>query len=113
MKYFIVEGTINDAAGMNDEVMKEHMAYTQKAMDAGMILMSALKEDMSGGIFIIRAESVDEVERYLADEPMGRYGIQRYRIIGFMPPYVQSSPGGWFDEPGSDCRNQPANADKI
>ncbi len=59
MKYFIVEGLLKDSDKINEEIMKEHMAYTQRAMDEGMILVSGLKSDMSGGIFVIKAESVE------------------------------------------------------
>ena len=43
MKYYMVEGIILDAGKMDDAIMKEHMAYTQKAMDSGMIFLSGLK----------------------------------------------------------------------
>ena len=33
MKYFIVEGILKNTEKMNDEIMKEHMAYTGKAME--------------------------------------------------------------------------------
>ena len=39
MKYYMVEGIILDAGKMDDAIMKEHMAYTQKAMDSGMIFL--------------------------------------------------------------------------
>lgn len=29
---------------MNDEIMKEHMAYTGKAMEQGLVLVSGLKK---------------------------------------------------------------------
>ena len=64
MKYFIVEGMLKDSSLINDDIMKKHMAYTQKAMDKGLILMSGLKDDMSGGIFVMKAESIEEVEGY-------------------------------------------------
>ncbi|WP_368260008.1 YciI family protein, partial [Clostridium paraputrificum] len=69
MKYFIVEGMLKDSSLINDDIMKKHMAYTQKAMDKGLILMSGLKDDMSGGIFVMKAESIEEVEGYLSEEP--------------------------------------------
>ena len=37
MKYFIVEGILKDSDKINEDIMKKHMAYTQKAMDEGMI----------------------------------------------------------------------------
>ena len=61
MKYFMIEGTLTDADKINDDIMKEHMAYTQKAMDSGLILMSGLKSDMSGGLFIMKAEDINDI----------------------------------------------------
>lgn len=69
MKYFIVEGILKDSDKINEDIMKEHMAYTQKAMDEGMILVSGLKSDMSGGIFVIKTEYVEKLESYLSKEP--------------------------------------------
>ena len=54
MKYFIVEGIIKNSDLSNEAIMKEHMAYSKKAMDEGLILMSGLKSDISGGLFIMK-----------------------------------------------------------
>ena len=59
MKYFIVEGILKDSDKINEDIMKEHMAYTQKAMDEGMILVSGLKSDMSGGIFVMEYKIIN------------------------------------------------------
>ena len=60
MRYFIVEGTIINVDLMNDNIMKNHIEYSQKAMNEGLILMSGLKEDMSGGLFIMKSESIEK-----------------------------------------------------
>lgn len=98
MKYFIVEGTITDADKMNEDIMKEHMSYTQKAMDEGLILMSGLKADMSGGLFIIKSESIEDVETYLSNEPFKTHGIQEYRTVEFNSHYFNPSPSEWFQK---------------
>ena len=98
MKYFIIEGTITNADLMNDNIMKEHMAYSQKAMEQGLILTSGLKTDMSGGLFIMKAESIEKVEEYLSSEPLKVNGIQEYRVIGFDPHYFNESPNAWFNK---------------
>ncbi len=97
MKYFIVEGIIKNAELMNDNIMKEHMAYSKKAMDEGRILMSGLKDDMSGGLFIMKSESLEEVEAYLTSEPLKLANIQDYRVIEFAPHYFNQSPSEWFN----------------
>ncbi|EGT3616950.1 hypothetical protein FHH43_12025 [Clostridium perfringens] len=97
MKYFIVEGILKDSDKINEDIMKEHMAYTQKAMDEGMILMSGLKSDMSGGIFVIKAESIEKLEAYLSNEPFKLYGIQDYKFVEFNAHYFNQSPSEWFN----------------
>lgn len=96
MKFFMIEGTILDAGKMNEEIMKIHMTYTQKAMDGGMILLSGLKEDMSGGIFIMKSDSIEEIEEYLSNEPFKRNGIQDYSVTEFQAHYMNQSLDGWM-----------------
>ncbi len=96
MKYFIVQGTIKNQDKMNDSIMKEHMAYSQRAMDDGLILMSGLKSDITGGVFIMKAESIDKVENYLSNEPLKVNDIQDYTVVEFSPHYFNQSPNEWF-----------------
>ena len=78
--------------------MKEHMAYTQKAMDEGLILMSGLKDDMSGAVFIMKTDSFEKINTYLSNEPFKIYGIQDYSVIEFSAHYFNESPNKWFDK---------------
>lgn len=98
MKYYIVEGILKNIEKMNDEIMKEHMIYTGKAMESGRILMSGLKENMNGGIFIMKANSIEDIEEYLSNEPFKRYGIQDYKVINFEPHYINESPKEWLNK---------------
>ena len=85
MKYFIVEGILKDSDKINEDIMKKHMAYTQKAMDEGIILVSGLK-----------SESVEKLESYLSNEPFKLYGIQDYKFVEFNAHYFNPSPSEWF-----------------
>lgn len=96
MKYFMVEGTLKNPNKIDDNIMKEHMAYTQKAMDEGLILMSGLKSDMSGGLFIMKSESIETLKDYISNEPFKTYDIQDYKIVEFDPHYFNQSPSEWF-----------------
>lgn len=91
MKYFVVEGILKNPQLINDEIMKEHIAYTNKAMNDGLILMSGLKEDMSGGIFVIKSKSQEQIEDYLSNEPFKKYDIQEYKVTSFQPHYVNEN----------------------
>lgn len=98
MTYYMVEGIILDAGKMDDTIMKEHMAYTQKAMDSGMIFLSGLKTDMSGGVFLMKAEKPEEIESYLAREPFKLNGIQEYRWAEFNIHFINPQPVQWFEK---------------
>lgn len=98
MKYFIVEGTIKNQHKVDDKLMKVHMDYTQKAMNKGLILMSGLKEDMSGGIFVMKSESLEILEDYLNNEPFKLAGVQDYKVIEFSAHYFNENPKEWFNK---------------
>lgn len=95
MKYFMVEGTLKNIENLNDEVMKQHMAYTQKAMDERMIFLSGLKKDQSGGVFLIKSDTEEQLKEYLDQEPMHVHGIQDYRYVEFDAHYI-SEDSHWF-----------------
>jgi len=97
MKYFIVEGIIKNADLADENTMENHMAYSQKAMDEGLILMSGLKANMSGGVFIMKAESIEKIEDYLSSEPLKISGVQDYKLMEFSPHYFNQSPSEWFN----------------
>ncbi|CEJ72909.1 YciI-like protein [[Clostridium] sordellii] len=96
MKYFIVEGILKSTNEIDKDTMTKHMNYSQKAMDEGLILMSGLKENMSGGIFIMKSDSIENIKEYLDNEPFKLEGIQDYKIVEFSPHYFNESPSEWF-----------------
>lgn len=98
MKYFIIEGLLKNQDIMTDLIMKNHMDYTQKAINKKLILMSGLKSDMSGGLFIMKANSIEYVYDYLSNEPFKTNNIQDYTITEFSPHYFNESSNNWFNE---------------
>lgn len=58
--------------------------------------MSGLKTNMSGGVFVMKVESIEKVEEYLASEPFKFSGIQDYNVIEFSLHYFNQSPSEWF-----------------
>lgn len=96
MKYFIVEGILKSTNEIDKDTMTKHVNYSQKAMDEGLILMSGLKENMSGGIFIMKSDSIENIKEYLDNEPFKLEGIQDYKIVEFSPHYFNESPSEWF-----------------
>ena len=97
MKYFVIEGTINKSVPIDENIMNEHIAYSTTAVDAGLILVSGLKSDESGGLSIMKAESLEKVEAYLSADPLKISGIQEYRVMELTPHYVQPIANEWFE----------------
>lgn len=97
MKYFIIEGKLNSSVEIDESVMNEHVAHSQKAIEKGVTLISGLKEDMSGGILIMKANSLEDVEAYLNADPLKIAGSQEYRIMEFTPHYTHPQTNEWFD----------------
>lgn len=91
MRYFMIEGIIKNPDLINDYIMKKHMAYSKKAMDKGLIIMSSLKADMSGGLFVMIADSIEKIEEYLSNEPLKVHGIQDYKVTEFKPHYFNQA----------------------
>ena len=98
MKYFIIEGNLKNSNPVPDHIMQEHMAYSGKAMEDGLILMTGLKEGMTGVIFIMKSETLETVEDYLSKEPLRIHDIQTYKVTEFSPHYFNKSPKEWFNK---------------
>lgn len=60
--------------------------------------MSGLKSNMEGGLFVMKADSIEKVEEYLNNKPLKTYEIQDYKIIEFEPYYFNQSPSEWFNK---------------
>lgn len=97
MQYFIVEGILK-STHVDDVLLKEHISYTQKAMRKNMYLLSGLKQDQTGGIFIIKAKDKEALQLYLDNEPFFKAGIQTYKITPFDAHYTQESIASWFEK---------------
>lgn len=98
MKYFVIEGKLKNTSPIDNNLMNEHIAYSNTAIDKGLILTSGLKSDVSGGLLIMKAKSINDIETYLSNEPLKLAGLQEYRIIEFQPHYVQAGASNWFEK---------------
>ena len=96
MKYFLVEGIVENPQYMNDDLMKKHQNYIGQLMDEGKVLFSSLKEDMSSSITFIKEESRHRVESFYAKEPFFQSQIVRYKITELQLHYHYDRIHDWF-----------------
>jgi uncharacterized protein YciI len=63
----------------------EHAAWIVKHYEAGRFLASGRRVPPSGGVIIGRAESLEEFQAVLAQDPYQQHGIAKYDIVEFAP----------------------------
>jgi uncharacterized protein YciI len=78
-------------------LQRQHHVLLQKGYDEGVFLFSGPQVPAHGGFLVARAESLEELERYLADEPFTKAKAMRFsRITEFNPLQHHPMVEGWF-----------------
>ena len=102
MKYFVVEGTFKEPLPVDraalGKLIQEHQAYLEQGFQQGFILFSGPKPAKNGGFIIMKADSVDTAELYLAKDPLKTAGIQEYRTSEFDLHKCQPETNSWFKD---------------
>jgi len=66
-----------------DAAMRPHMAYLKKYYAAGRFLVSGRKIPRDGGVILALAESREELEAIVKQDPFVSRGLADFRIIEF------------------------------
>jgi uncharacterized protein YciI len=98
MKYFLLEGQhLVPFEQRAPELIAAHRAFLQQGYDKGHFLLSGPSIPPTGGILIARAESIEELNEFLADEPFCKAKVMRFsKITEFNPVQHQPILKEWF-----------------
>jgi uncharacterized protein YciI len=98
MKHFLLEGEhIVPFEKRAPELIAAHRQFLQQGYDQGRFLLSGPSIPPKGGILIARAESLEELNEFLAEEPYCRAKVMRFsRITEFDPVQHQPILNDWF-----------------
>lgn len=98
MKYFMLEGQHTVPFEQRaPELITAHRRFLQEGYDEGRFLLSGPHIPPTGGILVARAESLDELEEFLADEPYCKADVMRFtKIVEFNPVQHQPVLNDWF-----------------
>ncbi len=88
---FIVELTYRRPLSEVDAALPAHVAFLDQHYRSGNFLMSGRKEPRTGGVILVRAESLDALSAILAKDPFGKAGIAEYRVTEFLPTKVAAA----------------------
>lgn len=98
MKYFILNGTFRPDRPEGPafkEALGAHHAYLDPMVASGKILVSGPKPG-GGGIMVMKAENVEEIQAIIANDPFVVRGVQTYEVTEFMAFNVQPEVKDWF-----------------
>ena len=98
MKHFFLEGQhLVPFEQRSPELIAAHRRFLQQGYDDGRFLVSGPSIPPTGGILIARAESLDELNSFLADEPFCKAKVMRFsKIVEFEPVQYQPILQDWF-----------------
>lgn len=100
MKHFVLEGEYLVPFDEIAPLIPKHREFLQRGYDAGHFLCSGPQNPARGGILVARADSREQLDAFLADEPFTRAGKMRFsRIIEFSPAQHQPMLKDWFTTP--------------
>jgi uncharacterized protein YciI len=98
MKYFFLEGEHLVPFEKRDPAMiAAHRQFLQQGYEKGRFLLSGPSVPPTGGVLIARAESREQLDEFLADEPFCKARLMRFsKIIEFNPVQHQPMLAEWF-----------------
>jgi uncharacterized protein YciI len=80
---FVIELTYTAALADIDANMAAHVAFLNTCYEAGHFLVSGRKIPRTGGIIIAIADSEEQIESIIEEDPFVARGLAEYRVIQF------------------------------
>ncbi len=80
---FVIELSYKAPLTEIDAAMKAHVAFLKKQYAAGNFLISGRKVPRDGGIIIAVAESREQLESLMREDPFCARGLADFRVIEF------------------------------
>jgi uncharacterized protein YciI len=95
MRHFIV--TLEFAVPFDQfgDAVVRHRAFLQEGYDQGLLLMSGPRTPRTGGVAIARAESLDQLESFFANDPYRLEGLATHSFQEFTPVKAQECVATW------------------
>ena len=65
--------------------LEEHIKFLEKYYEMGKFICSGRKNPRTGGVILLNAESLSEVEKIILEDPFNANEIAEYEITEFFP----------------------------
>jgi uncharacterized protein YciI len=80
---FVIELTYTAPLADIDARMRAHVAFLNKYYATGNFLVSGRQVPRTGGIIIALADSREQIEAIMAEDPFCKHGLAEIRVIEF------------------------------
>jgi uncharacterized protein YciI len=111
MRHFILEGKHLAPFEQFAHLEPEHHEFLEKGYDDGAFLFSGPQVPPHGGFLVARAESREQLELLLAEEPFVKGGFMKFTsVTEFDPAQHQPLLKEWFAGAPVDERRNPSHA---
>lgn len=95
---FIVSLTYTRPIAEIETHLAAHRLYLDKYYASGNFLFSGRKEPRTGGIIILRADSLKHAEQILSEDPFNQAGVADYQITEFVPSKSAPALAEWLEQ---------------
>ena len=68
-----------------EKYLEEHIKFLEKYYKMGKFICSGRKNPRTGGVILLNAESLSEVEKIILEDPFNANEIAEYEITEFFP----------------------------
>ena len=68
-----------------EKYLEEHIKFLEKYYETGKFICSGRKNPRTGGVILLNAENLSEVERIISEDPFNINKIAEYEITEFFP----------------------------
>ncbi|NJO05660.1 MAG: YciI family protein [Chloroflexaceae bacterium] len=95
MKHFLVELTYTGTPEQVGAVRPAHRTFLQGGYEQGVLLCSGPQNPPTGAVVIARADSLEAIQTFFANDPYAQAQVARYRFVEFDPVFRQSFLEAW------------------
>ena len=85
MKHFLININYLLPVEQLAEILPKHRAFLQTGYDAGYLLCSGPKNPKTGGLVIARADSLETIQSFFANDPYLLNKVAEYTYTEFEP----------------------------
>lgn len=82
---YIVNLTYVKAVSEVEKYLEEHRKFLEKYYEIGKFICSGRKNPRTGGVILLNAEDLTEVEKIISEDPFNINKIAEYEITEFFP----------------------------